>query len=80
MSLNANGLRQHADNHYAILCNTLAVVKLRNSMAREITASLRTMDTQADFTGLKSSRTRCVAREQLQILDGTEMVSIGRLA
>ena len=79
MSLNANGLWQHADNHYAILCNTLAVVKLRNSMAREITASLRTMDTQADFTGLKSSRTRCVAGKQLQILDGTEMVSIGWL-
>ena len=46
-------------------------------MAREITASLHSMDTQADFTGLKSSRNRCVSGEQLQLLDGIEMVSIG---
>ena len=48
-------------------------------MAREITASVNTMDTQADFTGHKSSRNRCVAGEQLQLLDGIEMVSIGQL-
>ena len=48
-------------------------------MVCEIIASLHTMDTQADFTGLKSSRTKCVVREQLQLLDGIEMVPIGRL-
>ena len=33
-----------------------------NSMAHEITARLHTMDTQADSTGLKSSRNRCGGR------------------
>ena len=31
-----------------------------NSMVHEITASLHTMNTQANFAGLKSSRTKCV--------------------
>ena len=48
-------------------------------MVCEITASLNTMDMQADFTGLKSSRTKCVVREQLQLLDGIKMVPISRL-
>ena len=37
------------------------------------------MDTQADFTGLKPSRTRCVEEEQLQLLDGIEIVLISQL-
>ena len=44
-------------------------------MERQATASLHTKDTQADFTELKSSRTKCVIREQLQFLDGIKMVS-----
>ena len=50
-----------------------------NSVVRETTASLHSMDTQDDFTGLEPSRTKCGVREQLQLLDGIEMVSIGRL-
>ena len=48
-------------------------------MACKITASRHTMDTQADFTWLESSRTKYVVGEQLQLLDGIEMVSISRL-
>ena len=61
----------HAQSVQACSCEA-------NSIVHYTTASLHTMDTQADFTGLKS-RTKCVVGGQLQLLDGIEMVSIGRL-
>ena len=61
----------HAQSVQACSCEAKSVVHYT-------TASLHTMDTQADFTGLKS-RIKCVVGGQLQLLEGIEMVSIGRL-
>ena len=46
-------------------------------MEHKATVSLHSIDTQADFTGFKSSKTKCVVGEQLQLLDGIELISIG---
>ena len=57
-------------SRYTLKCRQHACSCEANSMARESTASLNTMNTQADFAGLKSSTNRCVVGEQRQLLDG----------